>query len=211
MIAPPRPPSHDELEALIKEARERQLRRRLLVVAGVAIAAALGMSIYAFLAGGTPDGVAGKPANAGRANAPLCRASQLSATAGWGGATESMLGGAGITNTSGSICSLPAAHPAVRITWQGRTLAVRERGPSPVFPSGHALRVLGPDTTVTVYLQWWNYCGPAVDIKVPPIVYIRFGKRLVVRAPGREQWGVPYCNMPKTPSTLFVSGPSSPN
>ena len=42
MIAPPRPPSHDELEALIKEARARQLRRRLLGAAGVAIAAALG-------------------------------------------------------------------------------------------------------------------------------------------------------------------------
>jgi hypothetical protein len=37
-LAPPKP-SHDELEALIKEARQRQLRRRLLGAAGVAIAA----------------------------------------------------------------------------------------------------------------------------------------------------------------------------
>src|SRR5438105_3744093 len=52
MIAAPRPPSHDELEALIKEARARHLRRRLLGVAGVAAAAALGLSIYAFVTGG---------------------------------------------------------------------------------------------------------------------------------------------------------------
>jgi Protein of unknown function (DUF4232) len=53
MIAPPRPPPHDELEALIKEARARQLRRRLLGAAGVAITAALGLCIYAFLIEGT--------------------------------------------------------------------------------------------------------------------------------------------------------------
>ena len=52
MIAPPKPPAHEDLELLIKEARARQLRRRLLGAAGVAIAAALGLSIYAFVAGG---------------------------------------------------------------------------------------------------------------------------------------------------------------
>ena len=208
MIAPPRPPSHQELEALIKEARARQLRRRLLGAAGVAIAAALGMSIYAFHAGGNLDRVARKPANAGHAGAPPCRASQLSATAGWQGATQSMLGGAGITNTSTSVCSLPAAHPIVRITWQGHTLPVRERGPSPVFPPGNARRTLEPGATATIYLQWWNYCGRPVDVKIPPVVYLRFGNRLIVRAPGSEQdWGVPFCTAPSGRSTLFVSGP----
>jgi hypothetical protein len=38
MIAPPKPPSHDEREALIKEARARQLRRRLLGAASMAMA-----------------------------------------------------------------------------------------------------------------------------------------------------------------------------
>ena len=44
MTAPPKPPPHDELEALIKEARARQLRRRLLGAAGIAVAAATGLS-----------------------------------------------------------------------------------------------------------------------------------------------------------------------
>src|SRR5258708_4764922 len=51
MIAPPRPPSQDELELLIKEARARQLRRRLLGAASVAMVAAFGLGVYALAAG----------------------------------------------------------------------------------------------------------------------------------------------------------------
>lgn len=64
MIAPPKPPSHDELEALIKEARARQLRRRLLGATGVAVAAAIGLSLYAFFLGApgqTATAVHGRP------------------------------------------------------------------------------------------------------------------------------------------------------
>jgi uncharacterized protein DUF4232 len=51
MIAPPKPSSHDDLEALIKEARARQLRRRLLGAAGITVAAAVGLSVYALFTG----------------------------------------------------------------------------------------------------------------------------------------------------------------
>ena len=87
MLAQPRPPSPDELEALIKEARARQLRRRLLGAAGVAIAAAFGLSAYAITIGGNPGDLVQSPASAGPVTAPICRASQLSAEAGWQGAT----------------------------------------------------------------------------------------------------------------------------
>jgi hypothetical protein len=53
MIAPPKPPSSDELELLIKEARERQLRRRLVGAATVAIAAGVGLAVWATLPGGS--------------------------------------------------------------------------------------------------------------------------------------------------------------
>jgi hypothetical protein len=76
MIAPPKPPPHDELEALIKEARERQLRRRLLGAAGVAIAAAVGLSLYAFFLGPT-----GKTGTTGQGR-PLA-AAPCSTAAGW--------------------------------------------------------------------------------------------------------------------------------
>src|SRR5689334_4851946 len=155
MIAPPKPPSHDELEALIKEARARQLRRRLLAAAGVAIAAALGLSIYAVTIGSNSTNVSQRSTNTGRP----CLASQLSATAGWQGATQSMLGGATITNTSSAACSIPAGRPAVRITWKGRTLRIQEHRPPTPFGPGKPLRTLQPGAKTTVYLQWWNYCG----------------------------------------------------
>jgi len=64
MIAPPKPPTHDELEALIKEARARQLRRRLLGAAEIAIAAAIGLSVYSLFIGApgkTAIGGRGRP------------------------------------------------------------------------------------------------------------------------------------------------------
>src|SRR5437764_1951173 len=77
MIAPPRSPSPVEIEALIKEARERQLRRRLVAAAGIAVAAALGLGVYAVAIGGTEqtDRVSG-----GR---PLTAAMPCGVAAGW--------------------------------------------------------------------------------------------------------------------------------
>jgi photosystem II stability/assembly factor-like uncharacterized protein len=55
MLAPSRPPAHDELEdleALIREARERQRRRRLLAGCAVALTAGVGLVLWAALPGG---------------------------------------------------------------------------------------------------------------------------------------------------------------
>src|SRR5437763_177586 len=74
MIAPPRSPSPVEIEALIKEARERQLRRRLVAAAGIAVAAALGLGVYAVAIGGTEQtdrGSGGRPRPADPAAAAL--------------------------------------------------------------------------------------------------------------------------------------------
>ena len=93
MIAPPKPPPHDDLEALIKEARERQLRRRLLGAAGVAIVAALGLGVYAIAIAGTQPATNIAHDEEDPAGVPLCRSGQLSASAGFQGATQTMLGG----------------------------------------------------------------------------------------------------------------------
>ena len=81
----PKPAPQDGLEALIEEARARQLRRRLFGAASVAIVAAIGLAGYALTIGGSTDlpGGAAKP----EAEAPpLCRSSQLSASSYWNGA-----------------------------------------------------------------------------------------------------------------------------
>jgi hypothetical protein len=80
MIAPPKPPANDELEALIKEARRRQLRRRVLGAAAIGAAAALGLGLYASVLGGSSGSTAGDSPNRA-AGAPLCRSTQLSASA----------------------------------------------------------------------------------------------------------------------------------
>lgn len=54
MLAPPRPPAHDELEALIREARERQRRRRVLWAAVVAVGLGAGLAAWAAIVGGGP-------------------------------------------------------------------------------------------------------------------------------------------------------------
>lgn len=53
MLAPPRP-THSELEALIREARERQRRRQAAAAAIVALASAAAFIGYSLLGGNTP-------------------------------------------------------------------------------------------------------------------------------------------------------------
>ena len=155
MISPPRRPP-DELELLIREARARQLRRRLLGAATVAIAAAVGLSVYGLLLGNGPPQTS--TARAGTPP-PLCRASQLSVAMFFEGATQTMLGSAKITNTSAATCSLPEARPTVRVSWRGRPLPVRERSmPLPSsFPfEFRRVRVLAPAGKTYVLMQWWD-------------------------------------------------------
>jgi hypothetical protein len=179
MIAPPRPPSHDDLEALIKEARERQLRRRLLGAAVVAIVAALGLGAYAIaIAGNQP---ATNAAQRGPAGLPLCRSDQLSASAGFQGATQTMLGGVTIRNTSNDACSLPRRRPLVTINWRGKPVPTKERPmrTGPHWPQAH---ILAPDKTASVFFQWWSCGGPGPKEAVQPTLLLRFGHGSAVAA-----------------------------
>lgn len=206
MIAPPRPPSYDELEALIKEARARQVRRRLLAAAGVAIAAAMGLGVHAFLTGGAADRTAGSSPNAG-VGAPLCRSSQLSASAdGLNGEAFGTMGGAAtLTNVSASMCSLPTGRPDVQILWQGRILPVREATEAADDPPP---RPLAPHSKAFIQLLWSNWCGkPIAGIR--PTFELRFADGLSVDAPG---WvaRTPICMSPGKASVIAVSRPFRP-
>jgi hypothetical protein len=147
MIAPPRPPSHDELEALIKEARARQLRRRLLGVAGVAIAAALGLSIYAFVTGGaerTATASGGHPRTAngcGVAGGWRLRTDGL-----WPEPTGQHTVPLAVTRTGGQPCTLDGYPRVVLLNSQRQRLAfsynhhdqvVTTHPPHPVQVAGH--------------------------------------------------------------------------
>jgi hypothetical protein len=202
MIAAPRPPSHDELEALIKEARARQRRRRLLGTAGIAIGAAVALSAYAGLTGGGARNVGQPPAQGGRATGPLCRVGQLSASAGLQGATQSLAGGATIANTGTSSCSLPRLQPVVRISLNGETLRIRERPfPYRISPGRPVVRVLAPREQAVILMQWWNWCGKTGAATMT----VRLGGGLHLVAP--QRLGEPTCigAGPSPASTLYVS------
>jgi hypothetical protein len=201
MIAPPRLPSPDELEALIKEARARQLRRRLLGAAGVAIAAAVGISAYAFVLGGNVVNLTQPPAHRGRAGVSLCRSSQLVMSIGGQVATQMVLGGAVITNTGGDTCALPTARPVVRITWQGKPMQVPQPVPRPgEVQSGTAAHVLAPGSKALISMRWANWCGR----RAPglPTFQLLLGHQLRLSGSGL---GVPPCIGPGVPGFLDVS------
>jgi hypothetical protein len=204
MLAPPRPPSHDELEALIKEARARQLRRRLLGAAGVAIAAAIALSVYAFFTAGGVETAAGPPADHGRSGAPFCRSTQLTTRIGGQGATQMVLGGAVITNSGEQACALPTSRPLVRITWHGRPMHVRQPVPRRgEVQSGRPAHILGPGARALVSMRFASWCG----FRAPglPTFRLVFGRRLTLLASGL---GVPRCNAgPGTRGLLDVSRP----
>jgi hypothetical protein len=200
MLAPPKPPP-DELELLIKEARERQLRRRLIGAAGVAIVAALGLGIYALvIGGGTRDTARSSRAPA---TAPLCRSSQLALSIGGQGSTQMVLGGAVMTNTGGQACALPLGRPVVRITWNGKPMRVREPVPRPGdVQSGKPAHLLAPGAKALVSMRFASWCG----FQAPGVPTFRFvfGHGLTLVASG---FGVPRCNAPGTPGLLDVSRP----
>ena len=191
MIAPPKPPAHDELEALIKEARERQLRRRLLGAAGIAVAAALGLGVYALTIGGNQS--PRSTARRGAASVLFCRSGQLSGSAGFQGATETMLGSVTLQNTSDVACSLPQRRPLVTISWRDKVIPTEERRmfAGPPWPRAH---VLAPGQRASVYWQWFSCGGQgAPQVAVQPTFTLRFGPGLLVKARSDESTP-PFCS-----------------
>jgi hypothetical protein len=203
MIAPPKPPSHDELEALIKEARARQLRRRLLGAAAVAIAAAAGLSVFGLALGAS--GPTAGDSTGGVGEPPPCRASQLSATSYWNGAVGTLINFFTIANRSGSSCSLPLRGPAVLLRWRGSVLAIQQSLPRDKFgfaPNAKPLHILEPSRKAAVYMQWSNWCGrPHSGLTTS--VTLRFGGGLRVTA--RNVRGQPPCLNRTQPSVLVTS------
>jgi hypothetical protein len=206
MIAPPKPPAHDELEALIKEARERQLRRRLLGAAGVAVVAGFGLGAYALATDGTTNHLV--DGSSAPVVAPRCRASQLSASARGlnGGGFGTMDGPATLTNISDTACSLPIGRPRVRILWRGRIVPTRETKEG---AEGPPLRVLAPHSRAAIFLSWGNWCGTPSEgtiSRIRPTFQLRFADGLKVDAPG---WVAtpPGCISPGGGSVIAVSHP----
>jgi hypothetical protein len=203
MIAPPRPPSNDQLEALIKEARARQLRRRLVGAAGVAIAAGLSLGAFAFVTGGASRQDTGSPNQP--ASAPFCRASQFSSSAGLNGAVGTLAGTVRLTNTTTGACSFPTGRPRVSVLWRGHVLPTLSR----TLPerSGRSIRVLRPHSSVAIDMDWSNWCG-RLDHRtaIDPTFRLSWAGRLTLDVPNGLALPPPRCNG-GGPSVVSVGRP----
>jgi hypothetical protein len=203
--SPPRPPAQDDPEALIPEARDRQRRRRLLGLAAVASAVALGLGIYGAATGGGPLGTIRGSLGLGGTPKP-CRSSQLT--------TQGVVGsGFLLTNTSRSACSLPLGIPRVAVFWHGQRLDVRQIHDSVAHISrmtdqlaAPVTHVLAPGKMAAISFYWRNWCGPPTFR--PWIPYrmtfsFRYGKELV--GSERLPFAPRQCTNSVAPSTIAVT------
>jgi len=202
MIAPPKPPSHDELEALIKEARQRQLRRRLLGATVVAIATVLGFGVYAIATGGSGRGNSGRLSAGGP---PPCRPSQLSSAAGLNGAVGTLDGTVLLTNTSSSTCSFPTGRPHVSVLWRGHVLPTREIANGQ--PSKRFGGLLAQHSTVAIDMFWSNSCGRLSHSTADPTFRFSWAGQLTVDVPNGLTAPPPRCNGKGGPSVISVDRP----
>src|SRR5262245_29126706 len=122
--APPRPPLEDQPEALIPEARDRQRHRRLIGGTAIALAAVLGVGVYAAANGARSLSTIG--GSLGLGDWPVCRTGQLKPAPVLFVGTLGAEGGMGFTNKSGTACSLPVGTPQVSLFLRGQRLAVRQ-------------------------------------------------------------------------------------
>jgi hypothetical protein len=196
VLAPPKPPQ-DDPELLIEEARERQRRRRILGVAGIAMAAALALGIYAVASGGSPGSRTGDSPHRS-AGAPLCRSAQLSASADFRhqGGLPSIFGGVMISDTSSSICSLPRHRPVVLLSAGGRQVPIKEHA-SPRLADRNTVPLMWPGAFAEVYVLWGNWCA-----KPASALTLEFGHGVQVTARLHTQ---PSCSNPGGSSNILIS------
>jgi hypothetical protein len=170
MIAPPKPPWHDGLEALIKEARARRRRRQAAAVAVVAFASAAAFVGYSLAGGHAPTSQSNpNPAR------PVASASSTACSRGKRPRLLLSSRTSGAPGTAVSVVGCSCTHPqgqADRLGW----LDSREMLKDPKTPPGQLWRriplirtsrksaraifvVRQSDSTGRGLLDMW--CGPA--------------------------------------------------
>lgn len=158
--SPPRPPFQDELDALIREARERQLRRRLLGAAAIAILAAASLGIYAVFSEGSSRPTAGASASG---LATTCPRGALSLSLQTQGTATQAVTFLTIRNPQGLTCSITA--PVVfEITANGQRARVLG---NPLRLRLHAtLRGTRSSFWPLNGVWWGNYCGTRKGLRM---------------------------------------------
>ena len=131
---------------------------------------------------------------------PRCRASQLSASAAFGGATGSELGGVTLRNISRTTCSLPT-RASVHFLMKGifRNTVSPGAASFPQVPR----RILRPGAAAYTALQWFNWCRSAPSPQGQITFELEIGGTQPVIAQAHDT-APPRCDAPRRPSLLWV-------
>jgi hypothetical protein len=222
---------HDDVEALLAEAKDRGRRRRahrrqaalggagavllLGVMAAVVMARSPGRTKLNVVGPSTPYPASSSlpsttlPPSPGTspsstavpAATPPCRAADLQVQGSWQGAGGSMAGGISFVNGGPGSCYVEG-HPTVELFDQhGQRLNVVGSPPSP--PTSPAPRVvLAPHSSpASVLVQWFNWCGSDPGPVVARVSLPSWAGSLAVAPPIGL---IPRCNNAASPSTLDV-------
>jgi hypothetical protein len=207
MIAPPKPPSYDDLEALIREARERQLRRRLLGAAGIAIAVAIGLSAYALVAGGNQrrGTVSRRQPKAVVAPCSAADGWRLKLGPGWSEPTGQHTATIALTRLASNACSMSGYPRIVLQDSRGRTLPFRYSHRGDMVVTSHPPSTVRVDGGASAFFIFNKY---RCDVHTTAIA-----RRLLVHLPGVRGWLklrladsiIDYCPTAGPSTTIAVS------
>jgi hypothetical protein len=129
VLSPPEP-RHDDPELLIREARARQRKRRLVGVAAVVI---LAVAVAAYGAVDVLSGGASHAPNSAGAASPSCRAAQLAISYVRKGAVMGEEGGLLRFTNKGRACSISGWPSVLAVRGDGSTVAARRIDRAPML------------------------------------------------------------------------------
>lgn len=142
----------------------------------------------------------------------MCAPADLTATAGWDGATGLMAGSIRVTNVNSTACVLDGPPELVVIKAGTTTMPTAYSvaagpGPSGAQPPGPAL--LEPGDHGAWWLSWANWCGQDL-VPTTAVVTLPDGSGPLIAGPGSSTpnpgiGGTPRCDAQGSPSSLSVT------
>lgn len=211
VVSPPRPPTQDELDALVREARARQRRRRLIGAGAVAVVAAVALISYAVANGTTSQPGVVRP-SVGLASTATCHVSQLRISLVHTGAVMGEEGGLlRFTNVSPSQCQVSGWPTVVAIEPSGERIAsLRDAGGTMLFGwnglRGHTLPTIRLRNGASAYAILASGDNP-VGANPPPSC--RTARRLIVTAPNATARKTLSAWLPNDATYLPICGPKT--
>jgi Protein of unknown function (DUF4232) len=222
---------HDDVEALLAEAKDRGRRRRAhrrqaALGGGVAVLllGVMGAALITRSGAGTKLNVVGpsapSPASSSLpsttlppspstspsptvvpATTPPCQAGDLQAQGSWQGAGGSMAGGISFVNGGPGSCYVEG-HPGVELFDQhGQRLSVVVSPPNPTTSPAPRVLLAPHSSPASALVQWSNWCGSDPGPVVSRVSLPSWAASLPVAPPIGL---IPHCNNAASPSTLDV-------